>query len=547
MGCLTPDAARRWPNAVVPIAFDPNTIPMGDPLIGVVQAATMAWQARTPLVFVTRTTEADFVQFRKDASAVRCNSDVGRQGGAQEIRCAANATPRRIIHELGHAVGLEHEHQRLDRDAMVAVSQRALQLEPQNYERRDEALLIGPYDFGSIMHYRTNDGTARGMMTKLHPDPPPPGFANIPSAGDENTAQFMYGIVTARSPIAAHGRNNNHMEVWVVDAFGTVRGAWWNGQWQTWYLLGDATFPQNAWLAAAGRTADHQEVWGIDNAGALRGRWWDGAWHDWYLLGGPPPVAGAPPGAPTLPAGAPLVAHSRNPNHMEVWAVGVDGQLHGTWWDGNNWQSWYTLAGRTFPPRAQLAVHARNDDHMELWAIGTDFKLHGIWWDGSWQPWYTIDVDASFEPGGGVAAIGRNDDHMEVWSVDGRHTLKGAWWDGNWHGYALGGPTPLPGGGTGGLPPGAPIAALSRGDDYMDVWCVGEDARLHGTWWDGNWHGWYVVDPTPVPALSPLAAHSRNDDHQEIWCVAPDDPRIHVQGVQGTWWNGNWNPFYRVV
>ena len=516
---------------------------MGDPLQAVVQTAAAAWQAVTPLVFVPRTTEFAFVQFRKDPSATRCNSPVGRQGGMQEIRCPGDASPVRAMHELAHAVGLEHEHQRVDRDAMVAVSQRALQREPQNYRRLDEALPIGLYDFGSIMHYPCDTGSVRGMMTKIHPDPVTPGAAVGPSNGDAQTVQFMYGIVPERSPIAAHRRYADHMELWVVDEFGAMRGASWNGDWNTWYVLPDATFPQRAWVAAAGRNDDHQEVWAIDVAGNLRGNWWDGSWHDWYSLGGPP-TTGLAPGTPSLPTGAPLVAHSRFSGHMEVWAVGNDGQLHGVCWNGD-WQPWYTLSGRTFPAGAQLAVVSRNDDHVELWAVGTDNKLHGIWWDGSWQPWYTLDIDASFEPGGGVTALSRNADHMEVWSVDGRHTLKAAWWDGSWHSYALGGPTLSAAGA--GLPPGAPLTALSRNDDLMEVWCVGEDERLHGIWWDGSWQPWYTVDPTPIPAQVPLASLSRNDDHQELWYVAPEDPRPFVQGVQGVWWNGSWNPLYRVV
>jgi hypothetical protein len=81
----------------------------------------------------------------------------------------------------------------------------------------------------------------------------------------------------------------------------------------------------------------------------------------------------------------------------------------------------------------------------------------------------------------------------------------------------------------------------------MEVWCVGEDERLHGIWWGGSWQPWYTVDPTPIPAQSPLASLSRNDDHQEVWSVVPEDPRPFVQGVQGVWWNGSWNAFYRVV
>jgi hypothetical protein len=276
----------------------------------------------------------------------------------------------------------------------------------------------------------------------------------------------MYGIVPARSPIAVHSRSDDHMEIWVADESGSVRGAWWYGQWETWYTLGGATFPVRSWLAAVGRDDDHQEIWGIDDHGELRGRYWDGSWHDWYSLGAPV-IASLPPGGPVLIPGAPLVAHSRDPGHMEVWVVANDGQLYGVHWN-NGWRSWDPRPGRTFPPGAHLAVQGLNEHHMEIWAVGTDSKLHGIpWWNGSWDAWYTVTDDFSFEPGGAVAATGRNDDHMEVWSIDRRHTLKGAWWDGQkWTSHDYGGPTQVPV--PRGLAPGAPLTALSRDEDYMD-------------------------------------------------------------------------------
>ena len=92
-------------------------------------------------------------------SAGRCDSEVGRKQRRFDINlspaCLLSLSP--ILHEMGHAAGLVHEHQRSDRDEYVRYSEadhvgrrwdlRDLEHLPR---RADE---IGGYDSESIMHY----------------------------------------------------------------------------------------------------------------------------------------------------------------------------------------------------------------------------------------------------------------------------------------------------------------------------------------------------------------------------------------------------------
>jgi Domain of unknown function (DUF1929) len=286
-------------------------------------------------------------------------------------------------------------------------------------------------------------------------------------------------------------------------------------------------------IASLRRHDDHMELWVVDAFGVVRGNWWNGNWHDWYSLLNP---------NTKFPPRGHLAVLGRHRNHMEVFGIGTDGQLHGIWWDGTNWRDWYSLPGATFPASAPLAVHCRHDDHMEIWGIDETGMLRGNWWNGAWQGLYQLPTPIpgfSLVPGGNVAALGRHGDHMEVWSIGTDDRLHGIWWDGNWRDwYTLGGLFSFP--------PGAPLSAIARNDDYMDVWAVGDDDRLHGVWWNGSWRPWYTLNSTSVPRKTPLAALSRNDDHMEVWCVAPDDPRPFVWTVHGVWWDGSWKPFYRL-
>lgn len=63
-----------------------------------------------------------------------------------------------IQHELLHALGINHEQNRPDRDDFVQVNFANIEEKKlSNFERRDDSVVLGtPYDYGSVMHYRRN-------------------------------------------------------------------------------------------------------------------------------------------------------------------------------------------------------------------------------------------------------------------------------------------------------------------------------------------------------------------------------------------------------
>lgn len=66
-----------------------------------------------------------------------------------------------VIHELGHSLGVSHEHQRKDRDDYVKVfTKRIREDELRFYEINEEVGRTFPYDILSIMHYASTHPTA---------------------------------------------------------------------------------------------------------------------------------------------------------------------------------------------------------------------------------------------------------------------------------------------------------------------------------------------------------------------------------------------------
>ncbi len=150
--------------------------------------------------FVPQTNQTNYVTFDfagQDPTGV-CESSVGMVGGQQIVGGSPSCTLATLVHEMGHVVGLLHEHQRPDRNTFIVFNEANVDKPwiagnfdffSYNYQ------MIGLYDYASIMHYPPFSFTKNNLPV-LESIPPGIPLSNQTgySIGDIDAIKRLYGF-----------------------------------------------------------------------------------------------------------------------------------------------------------------------------------------------------------------------------------------------------------------------------------------------------------------------------------------------------------------
>ncbi len=160
----------RWPYGRIPYVIDSDI--SAKQRQDIVEAIA-EWNDKTVISLVQRGTQADYIRFKRVPSG-DCRADVGMIGDEQGIYLPPSGCSRgSVAHEIGHAVGLFHEHQRIDRNQYVTVLDENLD-KSRAAAYRDVHPGSGPYDYASLMHYDLASNSSNGGFVM---ETVPPGMA----------------------------------------------------------------------------------------------------------------------------------------------------------------------------------------------------------------------------------------------------------------------------------------------------------------------------------------------------------------------------------
>ncbi|KAA0188361.1 hypothetical protein HAZT_HAZT010944 [Hyalella azteca] len=136
-----------------------------------VRRAISSWETNTCIRFheITSADGKPHLIFQDNNSG--CNSNIGRIyfWNGQPVNLAPGWIP---VHEIGHAMGFNHEQSRSDRDDYVIVMfGNILTSMASNFDKRGTINFGVPYDYSSVMHYDSYAFTSNGNETLIAKNP----------------------------------------------------------------------------------------------------------------------------------------------------------------------------------------------------------------------------------------------------------------------------------------------------------------------------------------------------------------------------------------
>ena len=182
---------NQWTNGNVYYTFDAS-VPATDQRVFL--SAAGQWSTFVNVHFIPRTSQANYIIVTNNPNLSGGLSSVGMIGGPQLIQIGTNSwTEQTLVHEIGHALGLVHEHQRSDRDSYVSINTNNVASgELFNFVLLPGSLNKGAYDFRSVMEYSRNAFSVNPNSNTI-----------VPLAAYTN---YLYVIGNSEPPLSTNDR-----------------------------------------------------------------------------------------------------------------------------------------------------------------------------------------------------------------------------------------------------------------------------------------------------------------------------------------------------
>ncbi|MGV0646755.1 hypothetical protein ABQE44_25555 [Mycolicibacterium sp. XJ2546] len=260
----------------------------------------------------------------------------------------------------------------------------------------------------------------------------------------------------------------------------------------------------------------------------------------------------------TFGGGTPQVAAvsktEGNPNRdtLDVFAIGDDGQVWRSVFDGREWDKWSALPAKVKFDHAtqRVAAVSRGEGKLDLFAIGDDGQVWSTYWeDGmnndSWGEWFALPGGQGFFPRSQqVAAVARSGDNLDLFVIrDDGEVWTTHWYLGTneWADWS-----PITGGPI--FRNGQRVSAVSRsGTEYdgvaaetntrdnIDLFAIDDGGRAWSTYWEegpaNNWGEWFRLGEHTFDTMQQVAAVARSPENLDLF-VLGNDERLYT-----TYWS----------
>lgn len=159
-GTITTSSVKIWPGGNVYYKFASG---LSQSNKNKFLAAVAHWESVTDVRFYVRTNQSNYINV---ISGSGCYSYIGMIGGSQDLSIGSGCSTGNTIHEIGHAVGLWHEHTRTNRNSYVTVNYGNITSgKSGNFNICSSCTSNGTLDFGSIMMYGSYSFSKNGLPT----------------------------------------------------------------------------------------------------------------------------------------------------------------------------------------------------------------------------------------------------------------------------------------------------------------------------------------------------------------------------------------------
>ena len=288
--------------------------------------------------------------------------------------------------------------------------------------------------------------------------------------------------------------------------------------------------PGLASVGGVSRSQDKLDIFTTDANGVIRTAAWqpsftDG-WHGWWGIN-----------SGQTAAGAPVTTVSRSADKLDSFVVGWDNRIYTAAWEPDftdGWHGWFPIGNLQAPAGARVAAVSRSTDKLDIFVVGNDGQVWTAAWEpdftDGWHGWWPVK-GVSVPPGSHVSAVSRSTDKLDIFVTDKSGTIQTAAWEPDftdgWHGWS--------GINGGQATAGAPVTAVSRSTDKLDVFVVGAGQLVYTAAWEPDftgWHGWWPIGNLQAPTTAAVNAVSRSTDKLDIF----------VTDIDGTIQTAAWEP-----